>query len=74
MTHENFIELVNVASQVANRRNQAMAVFKFNNTYYMVDACEWENGRSYGQYIITIEPGQNPSNVIDFAETFANQT
>ncbi len=49
MTPESFIELVNVATQVATRRNRAMAVFKFNNIYYIVNACEWENGCSYGQ-------------------------
>lgn len=74
MTPEKFLELINIATQVATRRNRAMAVFKFNNTYYIVDACEWENGRPYGQYIITVEPGQNPSQVLDLAEIDSNQT
>ncbi|MBC1221179.1 MULTISPECIES: hypothetical protein [unclassified Nostoc] len=59
MASENFKELVNVAIQVATRRNKRMAVFKLDNTYYIVDAREWENGCAYGQYIITVEPGQN---------------
>ncbi|QIR41766.1 hypothetical protein HCG51_34345 (plasmid) [Tolypothrix sp. PCC 7910] len=74
MTLETLKKIVNIASKIAKRKNQAITVFQFNTTYYMVDACEWENGRSYGQYIITVEPGKNPINVIDFAETFANQT
>ncbi|PHJ59048.1 hypothetical protein VF14_13520 [Nostoc linckia z18] len=59
MIRENFQELVSVAIQVATRINKRMAVFKLDNTYYMVDASEWENGRSYGQYIMTVEPVQN---------------
>lgn len=39
------------------RRNKRMAVFKLDNTYYIVDVREWENGRAYGQYIMTVEPG-----------------
>lgn len=56
MTPENLIELVNVATLVATRKNIAMAVFKLENTYYIVDASEWEQGRAYGQYITTVEP------------------
>lgn len=56
ITPENFIEIVNVASQVATRRNKAMAVFKLENTYYIIDAKEWEEGHAYGQYITTVEP------------------
>jgi len=56
MTPENLIELVNVATIVATRKNIAMAVFKLENTYYIVDAKEWEQGRAYGQYITTVEP------------------
>ncbi len=74
MTPENFIELVNVATQVATRRNQIMSVFKLENTYYIVDAREWENGRSYGKFLITVEPGQNANELFHLAETFANQT
>ncbi|MBN3910440.1 MAG: hypothetical protein HWQ35_29025 [Nostoc sp. NMS1] len=59
MASENFKELVNVASQVATRINKRMSVFQLDNTYYIVDAREWENGRAYGQYIITVEPEQN---------------
>jgi hypothetical protein len=59
MIPENFQELVSVAIQVATRINKRMAVFKLDNTYYMVDASEWKNGRSYGQYIMTVEPVQN---------------
>ncbi|MBW4429827.1 MAG: hypothetical protein KME50_37140 [Nostoc desertorum CM1-VF14] len=59
MASKNFKELVNVGIQVATRRNKRMAVFKLDNTYYIVDAREWENGRAYGQYIITVEPEQN---------------
>lgn len=56
MTPETIKELVTIASQIAKRRNQAIAVFKYNNTYYMTDARKWENGRAYGQYITTVEP------------------
>lgn len=56
MTPENLIELVNVATLVATRKKKAMAVFKLENTYYIVDAKEWEQGRAYGQYITTVEP------------------
>ncbi|MHC0068465.1 hypothetical protein ACWATR_37310 [Nostoc sp. UIC 10890] len=59
MASENFKELVNVTIQVATRRNKRMAVFKLDNTYYIVDAREWQNGRAYGQYIMTVEPVQN---------------
>ncbi|WP_190678290.1 hypothetical protein [Nostoc sp. FACHB-190] len=58
MTPEKLLELVDIAIQVATRRNRAITVFKFNNTYYMVDAYEWENGRPYGQDIITVEPAK----------------
>ena len=56
MASENFKELVNVATIVATRKQKAMAVFKLENTYYIVDAKEWEEGRAYGQYITTVEP------------------
>ncbi|RCJ32094.1 hypothetical protein A6769_29175 [Nostoc punctiforme NIES-2108] len=59
MASENFKELVNVAIQVATRRNKRMSVFKLDNTYYIVDARGWENGSTYGQYIMTVEPVQN---------------
>jgi len=59
MASENFQELVSVAIQVATRRNKRMAVFKLDNTYYIVDASEWENGSAYGKYIMTVEPVQN---------------
>lgn len=72
MTSESFIELVNVASQIATKRNKAIAVFNIDNTYYMVDACKWEQGCPYGLYIMTVEPGQKPSKVLDLAEIFHN--
>ncbi len=59
ITPENFKEIVSVAIEVATRRNKRMAVFKLDNIYYIVDASEWENGHSYGQYIMTVEPVQN---------------
>lgn len=72
MTPESFIELVNVASQIANKRNKVIAVFNIDNTYYMVDACKWEKGFSYGLYVMTVEPGKNPSKMLDLAEIFHN--
>lgn len=74
MTHEDLTNLVNMTRQIATRRNKAIAVFKLDQTYYIVDACEWENGCAYGQYITTVEPEQNPNRVFHFAGTFANQT
>ena len=59
MASKNSKELVSVAIQVATRRNKKMSVFKLDNTYYIVDAKEWENGYAYGQYIMTVEPMQN---------------
>lgn len=73
MNPEDFTYIVNVTREIATRRNKAMAVFKYNNTYYIVDAHEWGNGNPYGQYIITVEPGENLNQVLDLAETVPNQ-
>jgi hypothetical protein len=56
MTPENLTELVNITCKIATTRNKAIAVFKLENTYYIVDAKEWEEGHAYGQYITTVEP------------------
>ncbi|MBD2132600.1 hypothetical protein H6F47_09210 [Sphaerospermopsis sp. FACHB-1094] len=59
MKPEELAKVVGIAREIATKRCQAIAVFRYNNdTYYFADAYEWENGRPYGQYIITVEPNQ----------------
>jgi hypothetical protein len=55
MKPKEFAKLVGIAGQIATKRCQAIAVFRYNDTYYFVNAYEWENGRPCGQYIVTVE-------------------
>ncbi|MBD2629637.1 hypothetical protein [Trichormus variabilis] len=71
---EGLAKLIDMAGQIATKRCQAIAVFRYNDTYYFVNAYEWENGRPCGQYIITVEPSQNPNMLLNLAETLSYQS
>ena len=74
MKPEEFAKLVGIAGQIATKRCQAIAVFRYNDTYYFVNAYEWENGRPCGQYIVTVEPSQNPNMLLNLAGTLSYQS
>jgi hypothetical protein len=75
MTPNDFAKFLDIACQIATKTNKSITVLSVNNTYYFIDAFEWENDCEFiGKYLITVEPGQNSSQLFHIAGNFANHT